>query len=291
MRARLASVRRAEQTGPVHVPRAWVRTRSEIETRDGKRLLVAWGFGDDEAQARAEAGRRLERLSRHFLAGAADPADYDYGGGRPLREEILQVLGPGAILTRNRHGAVILNAAGLLFLDVDLPPGSGPGLFARLLGKKKDRPEPALERLRAALRAAAPAVTFRLYRTAAGLRALAVDREFDPAGDETQALMQRTGTDEAFARLCRSQRSFRARLTPKPWRCGCPKPPGEHPRSEQGVEAEFAAWCQRYERSVEGHATCRYLESVGSGSPLAQLAPLIQLHDRSTRSEEPLPLA
>lgn len=274
----------------MHVPRSWVRTKSEIETRDGKRLLVAWGFGDDEAQARAEAGRRLERLSQHFRAGTPDPSDYDYGGGRPLREEILQVLGPGAILTRNRHGAVILNAAGLLFLDVDLPPENALGLLGRLF-RKKDRPEPALARLRDALRAAAPAVTFRLYRTAAGLRALAVDREWDPAGTEAQALMQRTGTDEAFARLCRSQKSFRARLTPKHWRCGCPKPPGDHPRSEESAKAEFAAWCQRYERAIEERATCRYLESVGSGPPLAQLAPLIQIHDRSTRCDEPLPLA
>jgi hypothetical protein len=149
----------------------------------------------------------------------------------------------------------------------------------------------AVERLRDELRATAPDIGFRLYRTAAGLRALAVDREFDPAGPEAQALMQRTGTDEAFARLCRSQESFRARLTPKHWRCACPKPPGEHPRTDERSRQEFAAWCQRYERAVEKHATCRYLETVGSGTPLPVLAPLIQLHDQATRCSEPLPLA
>ena len=273
----------------VYVPRFWSRTKSEIETDAGKRLLVAWGFGDDEAQARTEAERRMQRLSQHFATGTSDPGEYDYGGGRPLREEILQVLGPSAILTRNRHGAVVLNAASLLFLDVDLPPEGGLGRLGRLLGKK-DPVATAVERLRDALRTAAPGVGFRLYRTAAGLRVIAVDREFDPAGIETQALMQRTGTDEAFARLCRSQKSFRARLTPKHWRCACPKPPGEHPR-EESAKAEFAAWCQRYERAIEEHATCRYVETVGSGTPLAKLAHLIQLHDRATRCEEPLPLA
>lgn len=273
----------------MYVPRFWTRTKSEVETGDGKRLLVAWGFGDDEAQARAEAERRMQRLSRHFAGGAEDEGDYDYGGGRPLREEILQVPGPSAIVTRNRQGAVVLNAASLLFLDVDLPPENGLGRLGRLFGKK-DPVAAAVEHLCDALRAAAPGVGFRLYRTAAGLRALAVDREFDPAGPEAQSLMQKTGTDEAFARLCRSQKSFRARLTPKHWRCACPKPPGEHPRAES-AKAEFAAWCQRYERAIEELATCRYLETVGSGTPLARLAPLIQLHDRVTRCEEALPLA
>jgi hypothetical protein len=266
-----------------------VRTKKEIDTGDGKRLLVAWGFGDDDAQARAEAEGRMQRLSQHFAGGAEAQDDYDYGAGRPLREEILQVLGPGAILTRNRQGAVVLNASSLLFLDIDLPPANGLGRLGRLFGRK-DPVAAAVERLREALRAAAPGVGFRLYRTAAGLRAIALDREFDPAGAEAQALMQRTGTDEAFARLCRSQRSFRARLTPKPWRCACPKPPGDHPR-EEGAKAEFAAWCQRYERAIQEHATCRYLETVGSAVASAKLAPLIQIHDQATRCTETLPLA
>jgi len=272
----------------VYVPRFWTRTKSEIDTEDGKRMLVAWGFGDDEGKASAEAERRLQRLSQRLLGGASDPNEYDYGG-RPLREEIVQVLGPDAILTRNRQGAVILNAARLLFLDVDQPQAGGLQRLGRLFGKK-DPEQAAVERLRAGLREAAPAVTFRLYRTAAGLRALAVDREFDPAGPEARALMERTHTDESFARLCRAQKSFRARLTPKPWRCACPKPPGEHPRVEE-AKREFAAWCQDYERAIEGHATCRYLETVGNGSALAKLAPLIQVHDQATRCAEALPLA
>jgi hypothetical protein len=280
----------------MYVPRSWFQTKSEIDTKDGKRLLVAWGFGDDEAQARAEAGRRLQRLSQHWLGAASEGDEYDYGD-RPMREEILQALGPEAILTRNRHGAVVLNAARLLFLDVDLPPVGPPSGLARIyptlvrLFAGKYPEEMAIERLRDALREAAPAVTFRLYRTAAGLRALAVDRAFDPAGPETQALMEKTGTDPAFARLCRVQKSFRARLTPKPWRCGCSKPPGEHPRSGQDEQREFANWCEEYAHAIEGHATCRFLETVGASRAIPTLQPLIELHDRVTRCAESLPLA
>jgi hypothetical protein len=273
----------------VYVPRFWTKTKKEIDTEDGKRLLVAWGFGDDEEKARAEAGRRLQRLTQRVSGAGQEPSEYDYGD-RPLREEILQVLGPDAVLTRNRHGAVVLNAARLLFLDLDRPPASGLGLLGRLFGKK-DPEAAAIERVRASLREAAPAVTFRLYRTAAGMRAIAVDREFDPAGAEAQALMQRTMTDPAFMRLCLVQKSFRARLTPKHWRCGCPDPPGEHPRVDEGEKRAFAAWCKGYERAIEGRATCRYLETVGNGNTLAKLAPVIQVHDQATRCSERLPLA
>jgi len=276
----------------VYFPRAWVRKQREIDTDDGKRLLNAWGFGDDEAQAAQEAERRLQRQGQ-WLAGdvpeeeAGD--DYDYGS-RPLREEILQVLGPDAILTRNRHGAVVLNAAKMLFLDVDLAQAGGLGLLGRLFGRK-DPVEAALERLRERLRGATPATTFRLYRTAAGMRALAIDREFDPVGPETQALMERTDTDVAFALLCRSQKSFRARLTPKPWRCGLAKPPGEHPRIDDAARRAFADWCKAYERAVESRATCRFLETIGAGAALPRLKPLIELHDQATRCTESLQLA
>jgi hypothetical protein len=273
----------------MYVPRFWTKTKKEVDTEDGKRLLVAWGFGEDEEKARTEAGRRLQRLTQRVTGGASEPDEYDYGD-RPLREEILQVLGPDAILTRNRHGAVVLNAARLLFLDLDRPPAGGLGILGRLFGKK-DPEAAAIERVRTSLREAAPAVTFRLYRTAAGMRAIAVDREFDPAAAETQTLMQRTMTDPAFMHLCQVQKSFRARLTPKPWRCGCPKPPGEHPRLDEGEKREFAAWCKSYEGAIEDHATCRYLETVGNGSALAKLAPLIQVHDQATRCAEALPLA
>ena len=274
----------------MYVPRFWTQSKNEIDTKDGKHLLVVWGFGENEEQARAEAGRRMQRLSQRVLGGPSVPFEYDYGD-RPMREEILQVLGPDAILTRNRHGAVVLNAASLLFLDVDLPPAGAFQGLGRLFGKKKPPEEAALERLRAELREAAPAVTFRLYRTAAGFRALGVDREFDPAGSEAGALMERTRTDEAFARLCRAQKSFRARLTPKPWRCDLPKPPGEHPRADERAKGEFAAWCKRYERAIEGRATCRYLETIGSGKPLTKFAPIIQIHDQASRCNEGLPLA
>jgi len=133
--------------------------------------------------------------------------------------------------------------------------------------------------------------SFRVYRTAAGFRAIALDREFDPTARDTQELMQRTATDAAYMQLCRAQRSFRARLTPKPWRAECPLPPGAFPREDEKLRKRFASWLRRYESARAHYRTCRYLETIGSGRPSARNARLIELHDRETGVEQALNLA
>jgi hypothetical protein len=125
----------------------------------------------------------------------------------------------------------------------------------------------------------------------AGFRAIALDRDFNPAGEDAQALMKASGTDPAYRRLCVAQKSFRARLTPKPWRCACSLPPGEHPRSDGAVKQSFAGWLRVYEVASARYASCRYVETVGNGRAKGQAEKLITLHDRVTRCEESLPLA
>lgn len=125
----------------------------------------------------------------------------------------------------------------------------------------------------------------------AGLRAMAIDREFDPTAREVQDLMLATGTDPAYARLCMVQRSFRARLTPKPWRCGSLRPPGRYALLDGELQRRFAAWLGEYDRASKRYATCRYLETIGNGSPRGDTERLIELHDRETRCDEALPLA
>jgi hypothetical protein len=132
---------------------------------------------------------------------------------------------------------------------------------------------------------------FRLYRTAAGVRALCVTRPFDPRSVESRRLMRAVGADKAFIRLCSEQNSFRARLSPKPWRCGVRRPPGEYPRSLPNVEHGFADWLRRYDAACRNRATCRYLGSVGCRGVDERIAPLIAYHDRETKAFETLSLA
>jgi hypothetical protein len=279
----------------MHIPRTWARAETEVESPEhGTTPLMAWGWGDDQAGALREAESRLGRLAERVRRGEPFPQrGYEYGN-RPIREEILDAIGPPddprAVLTRNRYGAIVMNASRLLFLDVDLDEeGDRPALLGKLFGLKSAETK-ALEKLRNAL-AAAGKGTFRIYRTAGGFRALAPGREFDPAGRDAQDLMKATGTDPWFVRLCLAQKSFRARLTPKPWRMGLKAPPGEHPRGAD-VQARFRTWLAEYDEASKGHATCRFLETVGKGGFVgSDDGGLVELHDRTTRAAESLPLA
>jgi hypothetical protein len=281
----------------MHIPRAWAKATGECQTQDHRNLLVsAWGWGRDQAMAKREASSRLERLIERIRRGDPFPDAYAYGS-RPIREEILQTFNgeiedqPKAVLTRNRYGALVLNTARLLFLDVDLSPKSFLQRLRRLfLSSRYSEDEPALAKLRGALNQLGWA-TFRIYRTAGGFRAIAIDREFDPVGPDAQEVMMATGTDPAFMRLCVAQKSFRARLTPKPWRCKCPLPPGEHPRIDDALRQRFATWVGEYELVSRKYATCRYIETIGSGSLKGTTEKLVALHDRITRCGESLPLA
>ena len=259
-------------------------------------LLSAWGFSQTSAvEAQAMARERLARMVERVRGGEELPRGYAYGD-RPLREEILRELPggdgePAALVTRNRHGALVLNAARALFIDVDLPAARRRGAVDWLLRRPKDDPAArVLERLRTALRGVAGA-SFRIYRTAAGFRVLATDPPFDPDSPRVRQLFETTGADPHFVRLCAAQQSFRARLTPKPHRCGVRRPPGSHPRETAADASAFAEWLRGYETASARQAVCRLVETAGLGRVHEEIAPLLALHDAETKVGSDLPLA
>jgi hypothetical protein len=280
------------------IPRYWECAERTVMGR-GKRhyRLRVWGWSQDgTSEARAVAARRLEEAVRRLEERGELPGGYGlYGDDRPVREELLEVLAgsaaePTAAVTRNRYGALVLNTARIPFIDVDVTP---PGFFTRLLGRLRREPvgfERALERVRETCRAHADR-SFRIYRTAAGFRLLVTDVLLDPAGEETSALMKAFAADPHFVRLCRIQQSFRARLTPKPWRCGCTMPPSNHPRVEAAAQERFQAWRSGYETATERYATCRFVESLGPGHTRRETAAIVDRHDRMSRALEDRPLA
>ena len=280
----------------MYIPRNWMRASGTGQLPDGRQLPVsAWGWGDDKGTASSKAKRRLQNLLERLHRGEPFPEKYSYDD-RPVREEILEVIGANAdkadaVVTRNRHGVQVLNTARLLFLDIDFPPFTG---FQRLLAKigfgRDMSEEGVLTRLRETLQQYSRA-TFRIYRTAGGLRVMAVDRDFNPTGPEAAELMKTTHTDPLFVKLCAVQDSFRARLTPKPWRCNSSSPPVEYPRDDDDSRRQFASWLGEYEKACDAYATCSYLETVGNGRPASFARASIEMHDRITRCTDSLPLA
>lgn len=284
----------------MHIPKFWAPANQAHRSRDGRELdLRAWGWSDaglDDARRMAET--RLQNLLTRVMNGAPLRAASAYGyGERPLREEIIDDYPAAdgtalACVTRNRYGSLVLNTATLLFIDVDLPEGAAPksSLLGGLFGKKPADPrDERREALRRALAQFAP-VSFALYDTAAGFRALALNRTYRPDSADVASLMKAVGADPQFAALCKRQGSFRARLTPKPWRIKAPLPPGDYPRDASTAQF-FTRWLEDYQRRSTGFATCRFIATIGDARPLPELAPLIALHDETTKARVALILA
>ena len=282
----------------MNIPLYWVRATAQVPGPSGRRFdLTAWGWSSaGRAEAEQKAHERLASLAQRVQQGLDFPRGYGYGGDRPLREEILREVRDRdgeitGIVTRNSYGSLVLNTRDAMFVDVDLPKPPAVGILARLLGRAKPAENEAesLGKLRTTLESLRG--SFRVYRTAAGWRVLATDRDYDSKSSEAQAAMREMGADPAFLQLCRVQESFRARLTPKPWRCGGAPPPGQHPREDENSIASFARWLETYDRACKSKATCRFMESVGANRVAANLSPIVDLHDSLTRATTDLPLA
>jgi hypothetical protein len=278
------------------VPRHWAKAEGSVTGLRGKLYrLEIWGWSNESAgDALASARRRLAEVSARLAKGEIRD-EYAYGS-RPLREEIVRSLGePGApdeaVVTRNAYGALVLNTAQVPFIDVDCPEASGWFRFLRrLAGKPMPTPDETLARIRAACESRRRHA-FRIYRTCAGFRVLVTDLLLDPRSAAAQDLLSDFAADAAFGRLCKLQGSFRARLTPKPWRMGLARPPGQYPREDPKLRERFTEWLAQYQAASERHATCRFLESAGAGRPAAESRAIVDEHDRATRATSELPLA
>lgn len=278
----------------------------EAVGRIASRIQAGQGF--PERYAYGDRPLR-EEVVREFPAAAADA--------------------PDAAITRNSYGALVLNAARAFFIDVDVPreesqpsrqiPASAPhplwGLVDALpvppgiksiaetfLGPRTPRaaaappPAPAdpstgaLGTLRTFL-ASRPDWRVRVYRTHSGLRYLVTHAPFTPADSQAQFAMTALGADPQYIRLCQVQKSFRARLTPKPWRVGLENPPTTFPYESPSDEAALRQWVARYDAASAGRATCQFIEELGGGTEHPDVAALRALHDEHTRATSNLPLA
>lgn len=134
----------------------------------------------------------------------------------------------------------------------------------------------------------------RLYRTPAGLRLLAMHRTFDPCEEAVTEFFRHIGSDPIFERMCRNQRCFRARLSPKPWRIGMedrlrPRP-GIWPVKSEHIP-QRAAWAERYERKARDYAACRFVETLGSATVHPAALRIQTLHDEHSRALVNAPIA
>jgi hypothetical protein len=276
----------------MNIPKFWARGSS---ARQPSAVCWKWSntsLADAQRQADARAGELAQMLDRGV------PLDRYLYGDRPLREETVESIVDEAgtsvaVVTRNLYGALVLNTAGVMFIDIDFAEkGSGAGLFGRLFGKARpaDPQQQGLEQLQA-WAAGQPGLGLRIYRTCAGLRCMVTNRIFDPSAPETIELLRSAGSDPLYVRLCQAQACFRARLTPKPWRCGQSMPTARYPWISDKDESRFRQWQAGYEKTTARFSVCRPLAELGPGALHPHIEQIISVHDRFTCGKSGQPLA
>lgn len=311
----------------MYIPRYWKLVRYELPPsadaahdpgeEPENRVRYCWGWSDEsEADAEAVGLRRAADILARGREGwtanafADDPAYADlswedrgmlYNYSRlPLREEIVDTIydgsgRPQAYTTRNSYGSLILNAAQVMFVDVDLPPPTLAGCLGALLGMEPPSQEsqmiPLIDRARKFVERQ-PRFGLRMYRTANGLRFLVTHETFDPASAESDGVLAELGCDPAYRHLCRIQKSYRARLTPKYWRCdGLKRPPYRYPYRTEKSQAAMQAWRREYDREIQNWATCHLVETLGAAQMNYEASTIVEIHDRISRVGSGLPLA
>lgn len=286
------------------IPKFWSKATAEGTSAEGGPVAFScWRPSDlsqDDAQqaALAAAQRILQALSEGRKLDR-----YAYGCV-PLREEVTNTMcdpegNTVAVVTRNLYGSLVLNAERVMFVDIDFPDptndDAGAGFFARLFGRVKT---PSDDELEANARAGVEQFmtlnhgwSLRLYRTCAGLRGIVTHDVFDPKSAAVLDILRRLGSDPLYIRLCKAQECFRARLTPKPWRCGHFANTLRFPVDDPQQVQRYEEWKADYETRQRGYATCRFLADLGTGAVHPEVRQVVELHDFATRCQEPLSLA
>lgn len=295
--------------------RFWTRGQAEVTDPTGERIqVVARGWSDDSMEeARVRAHSRALRRAQNIAADRGTRREYDYDDA-PVPEPVVQdfrTTGIPAVVTRNSYGALVLNADELLFADIDQDEIAEPpvdtggleslisGIFSLFGSKPEPSPQvsagPSKQRttvLETVERVAKQhGFAGRIYKTAAGYRVVVTDRRMRGGSDEAEAILREFGSDPMYMRLCRLQQSFRARLTPKPWRCGFVKPPVKFPLETTAAQTAARRWEEDYNRRCAGYATCQLVSSFGGERVAPELRELLDYHDRETKSRSGLPLA
>lgn len=165
---------------------------------------------------------------------------------------------------------------------------------AKLAQRWREPPEKsALERI-AAFQKQHSSWGIRTYQTPAGFRVMATHRVFDPLEQEVEEIFSALGVDSIYAMMCKNQRCFRARLSPKPWRMGI----SDHMRPRPGVwpvaperMAARMEWIQKYEAKAADFSACKFIAQTGNSVIDPKVQAVIGLHDSSCRAGSNLPLA
>ena len=267
----------------MNIPPFWVRERREIL---GRRIRLR-GLSHHSQQEAEELMAERARMWHDFLSGvgSADRAEAFRAGLRQLDacsepysaailEPIEQQPDAHNIITRNRYGCRVLNTVSLCFVDVDRFRG---GFWSSLFGGRSKEGALLAQALRA-LCEKDSGLSARLYKTAHGWRVILKGERLAIGSAREDELFAALQADPMYTKLCRSQRCWRARLSPKPFYRGLKRYPLPQHAGERADE-----WIAAYEKATSGLAVCRLVDCFG---PTLR-DPMVELHDAETQALKP----
>jgi hypothetical protein len=240
-------------------------------------------------------GTRIPEASVDHDANHSPEEGYSYDGSRPRCEPVQdKITDPAgrtlAVRTLNALGCLVMNALGVLFLDIDLADAQSWPLFR---SNRVAAPLTGQEAIASAYTwvEAHPEWAIRIYGTCAGFRLVALHDVFEPEQAMSCGIAEALGVDPRYRRLCTLQGCFRARLSPKPERVGLPRPTQRWPFQTASDERAFARWQKRYAKLSAGYATCALVATIGRAPVHPDVARILDVHDEATKALSGLPLA
>ena len=285
------------------IPEHWARAEAQVRKKSGQQFLVhSWSWSNQSLDdARARAQRSALELAQRLASEKTHSLSSSYGV-QPLREEIIErKVGDSNnsqnVITRNGQGCLVLNTNRLMIVDVDDRDHKGPGFLTRLFAKLRGNgtsPKSSRELALSHIRNFAKQNSkwrYRIYETRAGLRVIVNGIQASAASIEAQDIMRGLGGDPLYIQLCKTHDSYRARLSPKPFRIGLRIPKIRYPYESEAQKQAFSTWNETYAAKAEKYSTCRWLEEIGLGAIDPHAQGVIAEHDRLTRARSSLPLA
>ncbi|MFK3937611.1 hypothetical protein ACI2JA_08870 [Alkalihalobacillus sp. NPDC078783] len=285
----------------MYFPKFWAKSVVNEKEASGDSVSIpVWRWSDhslDDAQQ--QANQAAELLRNRIRSG--EYLSNEYYGNRPVREEVIfeqkdEQESVELVITRNAQGCLVLNTAHVMFVDVDIEEPT-PTLFKRVLGlffepteKPETTEEAAIKHIRGWVEEHSERGV-RVYRTRGGLRYLLTHKVYTPGNAESDRLLEQLNSDPQYRKLCSAQKSFRARLTPKPKRIGLYKPPVRFPYLKQEDKQQLDQWEQNYKSVSSEWRTCEHVATFGNPTIHPQVQDVIDLHDQMTELHKDLPLA
>src|ERR1039457_2179867 len=218
------------------------------------------------SMSRAER-EQLERARENALPFAERAGSRKRHMYRGWQLEPVELQADNFAITRSNYGYRVLNSPDLGIIDVDFDFGAGISEMHMAVQRME-----AITNIRDWV-AAHPEQSWRVYRTAAGLRMIrtAAPQPLDETYDAVRDAI--TEADRLYCDLCKEQNAFRARISPKVNQIGADYPgwsPYAYPEGfwdHSPTQEEILA----YDMKARQYKVAELIEVVGSGAVHQQL--------------------